>query len=129
METGRFCNPNGVVSRFRDRAATPLGLFAFGHVSQGSSFLATPGFWPESLWDSFLQFPKRISTQLHSPVSIADAAPDEGRIVRPPFVRRRIPVLRLPEPLGVAIQEGELRAAAVQVRVDEIRRADAGNVL
>jgi len=26
-------NPNGVVSGFRRRAATPLGLFAFGHVS------------------------------------------------------------------------------------------------
>ena len=45
-------NPNGVVSRFRRRAATRLALFAFGHVSEGSSFFATLGFGPESLWDS-----------------------------------------------------------------------------
>ena len=47
-------NPNGVVSRLRRRAATPLGLFAVGHVSQGSSFLTTLGYEPESLWDSSL---------------------------------------------------------------------------
>jgi hypothetical protein len=44
-------NPNGVASGFR-RAATPLGLSAFCHISQGSSLLATLGFVPESLWDS-----------------------------------------------------------------------------
>jgi len=63
-------NPNEVVSRFRCRVATPLGLFAFGHVSQGSSHaapksgvggcLATLGFKPESLWDSPLEFPKGV---------------------------------------------------------------------
>ena len=51
-------NPNGVVSGLGRRAATPLGLFAFGHVSQGSSFLATLGFAPESLWDLSLNFRK-----------------------------------------------------------------------
>jgi hypothetical protein len=35
-------------------------LFIDGLVSQGSSFLATLGFEPESLWDSFLEFSKGI---------------------------------------------------------------------
>jgi len=56
-------NPNGVVSRFHRRAATPLGLFALGHVSQGSSFLATLGFEPESRWDSTLEFQKNITAK------------------------------------------------------------------
>ena len=50
-------NPNGVESTNPLRAATPLGLFDFGHVSQGSSCLATLGLEPESLWDSSLAFP------------------------------------------------------------------------
>ena len=45
-------NPNGVASGFGRRAATPLGLLVSGYVSQGSSFLATLGFAPETLWDS-----------------------------------------------------------------------------
>jgi hypothetical protein len=51
-------NPNGVVSPNPLGAATPLGLSDFGHVSQGSSCLATLGFEPESLWDSPLTFPQ-----------------------------------------------------------------------
>ena len=50
-------NPNGVAARFHGWAATPLGLWAGGAVSQGSSCLATLGFEPESLWDSALEFP------------------------------------------------------------------------
>src|SRR5206468_12988396 len=53
-------NPNGVAPHLRCRAVTPLGLFAFGRVSQGSSFLATLGFESESLWDSSLKFPKGV---------------------------------------------------------------------
>src|SRR6266568_5911840 len=53
-------NPNGVAPPLCCRAVTPLGLFAFGHVSQGSSFLATLGFESESLWDSSLKFPKGV---------------------------------------------------------------------
>ena len=49
-----FFNPNGVASCFHHQATTPLGLFDFIHVSQGSSCLATLGFAPESLWDSGL---------------------------------------------------------------------------
>src|SRR6266702_159048 len=56
-------NPNGVVSRFHGLGATPLGLFRLATMSQGSSFLATLGFWPESLWDSVLEFPKGIRLQ------------------------------------------------------------------
>ena len=41
-------NPNGVASCFHGRAATPLGLWACGAVSQGSSCLATLGFESES---------------------------------------------------------------------------------
>ena len=33
-------------------AATALRLFFFDHWTRGSSFLATPGWRPESLWDS-----------------------------------------------------------------------------
>ena len=53
-------NPNGVASRFQGLATTPLGLFGLAAMSQGSSFLATLGFRPESLWDSVLEIPKRI---------------------------------------------------------------------
>ncbi len=53
-------NPNGVVSRFLRRAATPLGLCACGASSQGSSGLATLGFKPESRWDSALKYPNVI---------------------------------------------------------------------
>ena len=48
------------MSPFHRRAATPLGLFDFAHVSQGSSCLATLGFESESRWDSSLGFPKGI---------------------------------------------------------------------
>ena len=57
-------NPNGVASRFLGRAATPLGLISFATFSQGSSFLATLGFWTESLWDSSPEFPKGIIPRL-----------------------------------------------------------------
>ena len=53
-------NPHGVVSPNDLWAATPLGLFGCARISQGSSFLATLGFEPESLWDSILEFPKGI---------------------------------------------------------------------
>jgi len=46
-----FFNPNGVVSANPRRAATPLGLFDFARVSQGSSCLATLGWRAQSLWD------------------------------------------------------------------------------
>jgi hypothetical protein len=47
-----FFNLNGVASPLHASATTPLGLSAFDKTSQGSSFLATLGFAPESLWDS-----------------------------------------------------------------------------
>src|SRR6266568_8924711 len=53
-------NPNGVASRFQGLATTPLGLFGLAAMSQGSSFLATLGFRPESLWDSVLELRKGI---------------------------------------------------------------------
>src|SRR5205809_5543071 len=57
---GRSINPEGVEApslKHRRRSeqilvATPLGLIRLGTFSQGSSFLATVGFRPESLWDS-----------------------------------------------------------------------------
>src|SRR3989442_9814994 len=55
-----FFNPNGVVSRFDRGTTIPLGLFPFASISQGSSFLATLGLVPESLWGSSLEFPKGI---------------------------------------------------------------------
>ncbi len=55
VTVGKISNPNGVASFDSRRAATPLGLCAIGTHSQGSSFLATLGFVPESRWDS----PKR----------------------------------------------------------------------
>src|SRR6267154_2717193 len=58
-------NPNGVASRFHGLATTPLGLFGLAAMSQGSSFLATLGFRPESLWDSVLEFPKGIRLADH----------------------------------------------------------------
>src|SRR6266404_1937171 len=59
-------NPNGVAARRRNcRDATPLGLRTFSAVTQGSSFLATLGFKPESRWDSSPEFPKWISLSPH----------------------------------------------------------------
>jgi hypothetical protein len=60
VTAGKVFNPNGVVPRSH-RAATPLGLWACDLLSQGSSFLATLGFKPESRWDSSLKFPNGIS--------------------------------------------------------------------
>ncbi len=57
---GKVFNANGVVPR-PHRAATPSGLGACDLLSQGSSFLATLGFKPESRWDSSLEFPNGIS--------------------------------------------------------------------
>jgi hypothetical protein len=57
----RDLNPNGVVARLHcDKATTPLGLVPFVSSTQGSSFLATLGFEPESLWDSSDGFPEAI---------------------------------------------------------------------
>src|SRR5882724_13310556 len=45
-------NPNGVSApKNVDRVATPMGLFAFGLLTQGSSCLATLGFRTQSLRD------------------------------------------------------------------------------
>ncbi len=55
-------NPNGVAPHPR-RSATPLGLLAHDRSSQGSSFLATLGFKPESRWDSVLGFFKFSCTK------------------------------------------------------------------
>ena len=57
---GEVFNPNGVVSRFHKKAAAPLGLLPGVADSQGSSFFATLGWEPESLWDSTSEFPKGI---------------------------------------------------------------------
>ena len=67
VRSQRRINPNGVASRSRPRAATPLGLGSAGSYSQGSSCLATPGFAPESLWDSPGDFPKGITVSLDFP--------------------------------------------------------------
>ena len=52
---------NGVVPCFHGLATTPLGLWGGGAFPQGSSFLATLGFEPESRWDSAGEFPKGIT--------------------------------------------------------------------
>jgi len=44
-------NPNGVEAPRRYPAATPLGLKSVRLPTQGSSFLATLGWWTQSLWD------------------------------------------------------------------------------
>ena len=44
-------NPNGVAARLPTPAATPLGLAMKWPVTQGSSFLATLGWRPQSHWD------------------------------------------------------------------------------
>jgi prepilin-type N-terminal cleavage/methylation domain-containing protein len=49
-----------------------LGLSGFVHVSQGSSFLATLGFEPESLWDSILESPSTWKVN-------ASCAPEPGK--------------------------------------------------
>jgi hypothetical protein len=50
---GKIVNPNGVVPLAKAQAAETLSGFETGGAhSQGSSFLATLGFEPESLWDS-----------------------------------------------------------------------------
>ena len=44
-------NPNGVAAPQVYRGATPLGLRTFPDLPQGSSFLATLGWRPQSRWD------------------------------------------------------------------------------
>ncbi len=44
-------NPNGVVAAPGKRDTTPLGLKTIPPQTQGSSFLATLGWLPQSLWD------------------------------------------------------------------------------
>src|SRR5205823_2430732 len=70
-------NPNGVVTRTRNRAATPLGLIPFTAISQGSSFLATLGFGSESLWDSQSVGTQKVVGNLQSklPQSTGGARP------------------------------------------------------
>jgi len=63
VSAARIFNPNGVASRRALSAATPLGLLANGPLSQGSSFLATLGFEPESRWDSSSAFPRHTTSQ------------------------------------------------------------------
>ena len=77
-------NPDGVVSRSHHRAATPLGLFVATRFSQGSSFLATLGFAPESLRDSSLEFPKGIRAR--------------GAVAFSPAARRPTRSLGFPDP-------------------------------
>jgi len=74
----------GVVSPFpaEPQPRWPLGLFAFGHLSQGSSFLATLGFESESLWDSRTRFPKGI---MPCP---AMTAPHHADLISRPALRR-----------------------------------------
>jgi hypothetical protein len=77
-------NPNGVVSRFHGRAATPLGLLALAAMSQGSSSLATLGFRLESLWDSVPEFAKgmRIKPELRTVGSWSASVPSHRRPTR-----------------------------------------------
>ena len=58
--TSRIFNPNGVAPRCTPQSATPLGLFPGARPSQGSSFLATLGWRPESRWDSPGEFPQEL---------------------------------------------------------------------
>src|SRR6266705_5933243 len=66
----------------RESREPPTGLFAFGHLSQGSSFLATLGFESESLWDSRTRFPKGI---MPCP---AMTAPHHADLISRPALRR-----------------------------------------
>ena len=103
VTAGKVFNPNGVVPR-PHRAATPLGLGAYDLLSQGSSFLATLGFKPESRWDSSLEFPNGNSagpqllrhtqnTELESSVN-----PQTGMFA----LRAKCLALRLPHKSGPA---------------------------
>ena len=49
---GKIINPNGVAALLCQGAATPLGLWSFGRVTQGSAGRAPLGWRPESRWDS-----------------------------------------------------------------------------
>ena len=49
-------NPNGVCVAFFHSRHNPVGVVFIVAFSQGSSFLATLGFEPESLWDSIRTF-------------------------------------------------------------------------
>ncbi|GDY20554.1 hypothetical protein LBMAG56_18990 [Verrucomicrobiota bacterium] len=99
-------NPNGVAAPRHDRAATPLGLMPRPTKTQGSSFLATLGWRPQSRWDwdatvspnipfhaSLLStVPRNIknpilnlpeaSRNIQNPIS---KLPDESRNIRHPF--------------------------------------------
>ena len=46
-------NPNGVAACVDHRCHNPVGVVFLRTITQGGSFLATLGFEPESLWDSW----------------------------------------------------------------------------
>jgi hypothetical protein len=59
-----------------------LGLFFLRHDPQGSSFLATLGFEPESLWDSSQQFPKGIKISFRAGLQRDEESVKALRIIR-----------------------------------------------
>ena len=61
---------NGVATPLPGFASTPLGLWGCGAFPQGSSFLATLGFEPESRWDSEGEFPNGIRIKMKRKITI-----------------------------------------------------------
>src|SRR6266699_1057223 len=59
---------------------------------------------------------------------IRSGVPDQARTVRATFVDREVPILRAPEPGGVAVEKRELCSTGVEVGVHEVCGADRGQV-
>ncbi len=57
-------------------------------------------------------------------MSAVSRNPDQGRIIGDAFVVLEIPILRVFEPGGVAIEKNKLRAAIVQIGMDVRRRTN-----
>ncbi len=114
-----FINPNGVESRIGNQAATPSGLFTFGHLSQGSSFLATLGFGPESLWDSTIGFKTSTSAVNARPILFAAA---DGAAVGIPTRRAQRDVPPIAESVRQEIRvEDKFAFANAKIRWNAIK--------
>src|SRR5262245_45382068 len=55
--------------------------------------------------------------------------PNQAGMIRSPAIHGEIPVVRVAEAGRVTIEKSEMRAARVEIGVDETPRADGGKVL